>query len=72
MIFTAQTAIFFGIYSYSVNHEFETNLYWYGAILFLGSLIILEAFHQDFLAREKLAFNEPVNEMTIDKFNAEI
>ena len=45
MILTAQTTVFFGIYSYSVNHEFETILYWLSAGFFLIVWFFLELRH---------------------------
>ena len=72
IILTAQTTIFFGIYSYSVNHGFETILYWLSAAFFLTVWFILESFHQDFLAREPIAFKEPVNEMSVEEYTMEV
>ena len=45
MILTAQVTVFFGIYSYSVNHEFETILYWLSAGFFLVVWFLLEIRH---------------------------
>ena len=50
MIVAANLTVSFGIYSYSVNHEFSTNLYWMSFSFFLLLLAALETRHQNFLS----------------------
>ena len=45
MLFVSQITIFFGIYSYTTNHQINTVLHYIAISLFFATAVILETNH---------------------------
>ena len=64
MLIVANLTVSFGIYSYSVNHGFSTNLYWFSFLFFALLWLVLEIRHRVFLSEQPIPFKEPTESMT--------
>ena len=72
MIIVSQITIFFGIYSYTFNRNIDTVLHYVSIINFFVLLGIAELFHQRFLRKDPIKFNEPMNTMSDEEFQMEV
>ena len=72
MLLVSQITIFFGIYSYTTNHQIHTVLHYVAISFFFAVSIILETNHQWFLSREPVHFNEPLNTINEEDFELEL
>mmetsp|Transcript_14914 Transcript_14914/g.20212 ORF Transcript_14914/g.20212 Transcript_14914/m.20212 type:complete len:172 (+) Transcript_14914:377-892(+) len=72
MLFTSQVTIFFGIYSYASNRAIETVLHYVSFGFFVVLLAAMEVWHQVFLAKQPVRFNEPLNTMSDEEFQMEV
>ena len=65
MIIASQVSIFSGIYSYTRNHEIETNLHYVTISCFTLTFLIMEVLHQRFLRQEPVKFDAPQDTTTV-------
>ena len=72
MIITSQITIFFGIYSYTFNRNIDTVLHYVSVANFFFLFAIFEFFHQRFLRKDPIKFNEPMNTMSDEEFQMEV
>ena len=72
MLVMTQITIFFGIYSYTHNRDIDTVLHYLSIGLFVVLLGALELWHQRFLGKDPIRFNEPLNTMSGEEFDMEV